>query len=55
VVEGTMTPAGHFESRRLMVSHDNEYRVPGDGGKPDDSKLTCAGARTVASAGAARP
>src|SRR5687768_2605981 len=30
VVEGTLTLAGHFESRRLMVSHDNEYRVPGD-------------------------
>jgi cytochrome c-type biogenesis protein CcmE len=35
VVEGTMTPAGHFESRRLMVSHSNEYRVPGDPGKTD--------------------
>lgn len=30
VVEGTMTRAGHFESSRLMVSHDNEYRAPGD-------------------------
>jgi len=30
VVEGTMTPGGHFESGRLMVSHDNEYRAPGD-------------------------
>jgi cytochrome c-type biogenesis protein CcmE len=30
VVEGTMTPAGHFESRRLMVSHDNQYRTPED-------------------------
>ena len=28
VVEGTMTQAGHFESQRLMVSHDNEYRAP---------------------------
>lgn len=52
VVEGTMTTAGHFESKRLMVSHDNEYRMPGDaGGKPpDDSKFTCAGAKAVASA-----
>jgi len=35
VVEGTMSPAGHFEGRRLMVSHSNEYRVPGEG---DDVK-----------------
>jgi cytochrome c-type biogenesis protein CcmE len=35
VVEGTMTRAGHFESRRLMVSHSNEYRVPGEGQKVD--------------------
>jgi cytochrome c-type biogenesis protein CcmE len=53
VVEGTMTKAGHFESRRLMVSHDNEYRVPGDSGQVvDESKFTCGGAKTVASAGA---
>lgn len=30
VVEGTFTKAGHFESRRLMVSHGNEYRAPDD-------------------------
>jgi cytochrome c-type biogenesis protein CcmE len=30
VVEGTMTKEGAFESRRLMVSHDNKYRAPGD-------------------------
>lgn len=30
VVEGTMTAGGAFESRRLMVSHDNQYRTPGD-------------------------
>jgi cytochrome c-type biogenesis protein CcmE len=30
VVEGTMTRGGHFESRRLMVSHDNQYRTPED-------------------------
>ncbi len=30
VVEGTMTKEGAFESRRLMVSHDNQYRAPGD-------------------------
>jgi hypothetical protein len=28
VVEGTMTPDGHFEGNRLMVSHDNEYQAP---------------------------
>jgi cytochrome c-type biogenesis protein CcmE len=41
VVEGTMTRAGHFESRRLMVSHDNEYRAPGDGKVVDDKSFTC--------------
>jgi cytochrome c-type biogenesis protein CcmE len=30
VVEGTMTRGGHFESRRLMISHDNQYRTPED-------------------------
>jgi len=30
VVEGTMTADGHFDARRLMVSHGNEYRAPGD-------------------------
>jgi len=42
VVEGTMTTAGHFESRRLMVSHDNEYRVPGDGKVVDEKQFMCA-------------
>ena len=28
VVEGTMVRGGHFESSRLMVSHDNEYKAP---------------------------
>ena len=35
VVEGTMTPAGYFAGTRLMVSHSNEYRVPGDKGALD--------------------
>ena len=30
VVEGTMARDGAFEGRRLMVSHDNRYRAPGD-------------------------
>ena len=41
VVEGTMTRAGHFESRRLMVSHDNEYRAPGDGKAVDEKQFMC--------------
>ncbi len=28
VVEGTMVRDGHFETQRLMVKHDNEYRAP---------------------------
>ncbi len=28
VVEGTMVPGGWFQSDRLMVSHNNEYRAP---------------------------
>jgi cytochrome c-type biogenesis protein CcmE len=28
VVEGTMTHSGYFQSDRLMVSHNNEYRAP---------------------------
>ncbi len=28
VVEGTMIRAGYFQSDRLMVSHNNEYRAP---------------------------
>ena len=39
VVEGTMTPAGHFESRRLMVSHSNEYRAPDDPANADAKDL----------------
>jgi cytochrome c-type biogenesis protein CcmE len=39
VVEGTMKPDGQFESQRLMVSHGNEYRAPGEGEKPDVEQL----------------
>jgi cytochrome c-type biogenesis protein CcmE len=39
VVEGTMTRAGHFESNRLMVSHSNEYRAPGDDPRVDVKNL----------------
>jgi cytochrome c-type biogenesis protein CcmE len=37
VVEGTMNRAGYFESHRLMVSHNNEYRAP-DKGHPVNEK-----------------
>ena len=37
VVEGTMTRGGTFESHRLMVSHNNEYRAP-KGDHPVDKK-----------------
>ena len=33
VVEGTMVRAGYFQSDRLMVSHNNEYRSPKEGEK----------------------
>jgi cytochrome c-type biogenesis protein CcmE len=38
VVEGTMSRAGYFDGRRLMVSHSNEYRVPGEGEAVDVKK-----------------
>jgi cytochrome c-type biogenesis protein CcmE len=31
VVEGTLTRTGNFQSNRLMVSHNNEYRAPKGG------------------------
>lgn len=31
VVEGTLTRNGTFQSNRLMVSHNNEYRAPKSG------------------------
>jgi cytochrome c-type biogenesis protein CcmE len=39
VVEGTMTRAGYFQSDRLMVSHNNEYRAPKDGQAVDAKAL----------------
>ena len=35
VVEGTMTRGGYFQSNRLMVSHNNEYRAA-EGRPPDE-------------------
>lgn len=39
VVEGTMTRAGYFQAKQLMVSHSNEYRVPGEGERADVESL----------------
>jgi cytochrome c-type biogenesis protein CcmE len=39
VVEGTMTRGGYFQSDRLMVSHNNEYRAPKDGQAVDAKSL----------------
>lgn len=33
-----MDQAGYFDGRRLMVSHSNEYRVPGEGESVDVQK-----------------
>jgi cytochrome c-type biogenesis protein CcmE len=37
VVEGTMVRDGYFQSNRLMVSHNNEYKAP-EAGHPVDRK-----------------
>ena len=37
VVEGTMMRNGYFQSNRLMVSHNNEYKAP-EKGHPVDRK-----------------
>jgi cytochrome c-type biogenesis protein CcmE len=37
VVEGTMHKGGYFQSNRLMVSHNNEYKAP-DGSHPMDQE-----------------
>ncbi len=39
VVEGTLGTDGRFETHRLMVKHDNEYRAPGEGEEFDVEKL----------------
>lgn len=39
VVEGTMVRGGYFQSNRLMVSHDNEYRPPETGHTMDQQQL----------------
>ena len=39
VVEGTVDQAGNFQSRRMMIKHDNEYRAPENGEKPSVATL----------------
>ena len=39
VVEGTMVPGGYFQSNRLMVSHNNEYKAPEQGHPVDKKEL----------------
>jgi cytochrome c-type biogenesis protein CcmE len=39
VVEGTMTRGGYFQSDRLMVSHNNEYRAPKPGQRIEAKQL----------------
>ena len=39
VVEGTMRDDGTFETRRLMVKHDNEYTAPAEGEAVDVEKM----------------
>ncbi len=39
VVEGTLGVDGGFDTHRLMVKHDNEYRAPGAGEEPDLEQL----------------
>ena len=39
VVEGTMVRGGYFQSNRLMVSHNNEYKAPEQGHPVDRKEL----------------
>ncbi len=39
VVEGTMLKDGYFQSNRLMVSHNNEYKAPAKGHPMDRKEL----------------
>jgi cytochrome c-type biogenesis protein CcmE len=39
VVEGTMVKGGYFQSNRLMVSHNNEYKAPEAGHPVDKNEL----------------
>ena len=39
VVEGTLLAGGEFETHRLLVKHDNQYRAPGEGEELDMKEL----------------
>lgn len=39
VLEGSVAADGSFETRRLMVKHDNEYQAPEEGSAPDLERL----------------
>lgn len=39
VVEGTVDSAGQFDTHRLLVKHDNQYRAPGEEGELDMAEL----------------
>ena len=39
LIEGTLTADGHFESERLMVKHDNQYRAPDEADKIDVEEM----------------
>jgi cytochrome c-type biogenesis protein CcmE len=39
VVEGTMVRGGYFQSDRLMVSHNNQYKAPAKGHPVDKKEL----------------
>ncbi|HEY0788419.1 MAG TPA: cytochrome c maturation protein CcmE [Thermoanaerobaculia bacterium] len=39
VLEGTMSADGYFVADKMMVSHDNNYKAPGDGERPDPKKI----------------
>lgn len=39
VVEGSLASDGTFESKRLMVKHDADYKAPTAGGMPDQKAM----------------
>lgn len=39
VVQGTLTDGGVFESDRLLVKHDNQYKAPEDGREVDMEEM----------------
>ncbi len=39
IVQGTITEAGVFQSDRLLVKHDNQYKAPDDGREADVQEM----------------